>query len=78
MQTKYIMGLATFTFNTSTYFKYNGKLYKWLDGIALASQVSVFIVAGTLIQNIKERATISLVPHVTLLRGTKAFTAFSR
>ena len=73
------MGLVTFTFNTSTYFKYNGKLYKWLDGTALASQVSVvFIVAGTLIQNIKERATISLVPHVTLLRGTKAFTAFSR
>lgn len=46
------MGLATFAFNTSTYFKYNGKLYKWLDGTALASQVSVvFVVAGTLVQN---------------------------
>ena len=72
------MGLATFTFNTSTYFQYNGKLYKWLDGIALASKVSVVVfVAGTLIQNIQESATISLVPLVTLPRGTKGFTAFS-
>ena len=61
------MGLATFTFNTSTYFQYNGNFYKWLDGTALASQVSVvFIVARTLIQNIQERATIFLFPHVTL------------
>ena len=36
------MDLASFAFNTSTYFKYNGKLYKWLDGTTLASQVSVF------------------------------------
>ena len=57
----------------STYgFQYNGKFYKWSDGTALSPQVSVFVVvAATLIQNIKERATISLVPHVTLPRGTK-------
>ena len=72
MQTKDIMGLATFTFNTSTYFQYNGNFYKWLDGTALASQVSVvFIVARTLIQNIQERATIFLVPHVTLPSGKR-------
>ena len=66
------MGLVTFVFNMSTYFQYNGKFHKWSDGTALSPQVSVFvIVAATLIQNIKERATISLVPHVTLPRGTK-------
>ena len=73
------MGLVTFAFNTSTYFQYNSKLYKRLHGTALASQVSVVVVVtGTLIQNIKKRATISLFPHVTLPRGTKAVTMFSR
>ena len=33
-QTEDIMGLATFALNTSPYFQYNGKLYKWLDGTA--------------------------------------------
>ena len=63
------MGLVTFAFNTSIYFQYNGKVYKRLHGIALASQVFVVviaIVAGTLIQNTKKRATISLFPHLTL------------
>ena len=74
------MGLATFAFNTSTYFKYNGKLYKWLDGTALASQASVVVfVAGTLIQNIQERATIFLLFHMSLCCVEKRpFIAFSR
>ena len=73
------MGLVTFAFNPSTYFQYNGKLYKRLHGTALASQVSVVVVVvtGTLIQNTKKRATISLFLHVTLPRGTKTVT-FSR
>ena len=32
------MGLVTFAFNTSTYFQYNGKVYKRLHGTALASR----------------------------------------
>ena len=55
------MGLVTFAFNTPTYCQYNGKVYKRLRGTALASQVSVVVVvSGTLIQNTKKRATISL------------------
>ena len=73
------MGLVTFAFNTSTYFQYNGKVYKRLHGTALASQVSVVVVvAGSLIQNTKKRATISLFLHVTLPLGTKTVTAVSR
>ena len=73
------MSLVTFAFNTSTYFQYNGKLYKRLHGTALASKVSVVvIVTETLTQNTRKRATISLFPHVTLPRGTKAVTMFSR
>ena len=74
------MGLVTFAFNTSTYFQCNGKVYKRLNGTALASQVSVVVVVvtGTLIQNTKKRATISLFLHVTLPLGTKTVTAVSR
>ena len=68
----------TFAFNTSTYFQYNGKVYKRLHGRALASQGSVVVVVtGTLIQNTKKRATTSLFLHVTLPRGTKTVTTFS-
>ena len=78
IQTERDMGLVTFAFNTSTYFQYNGKVYKRLHGTALASQVSVVVVVtGTLIQNTKKRATIPLFLLVTLPRGTKTVT-FSR
>ena len=73
------MGLVTFAFNTSTYFQYNGKVYKRLHGTALASQVSVVVVVtGSLIQNTTKRGTIFLFLHVTLPRGTKTVTTFSR
>ena len=68
------MVLVTFSrFNTSIYgFQYNDKAYKQLHGTPVGSPVSViFVVAGTLIQNIPGRVIISFVPHVTLPRGAR-------
>ena len=54
LPTDIIMGLLNLSL-TSTYFQYNGKHYKQLHGTAMGSPFSV-VVAGIIMQNIKEQA----------------------
>ena len=66
IQTEREIGLVTFAFNTSTYFQYNGKVYKRLHGTALASQVSVgIIVAGSRNSDTKHQETRYYFPVST-------------
>ena len=55
---------------TSTYFQYNGKHYKQLDGTAMGSPVSV-VVAEIVMQDVEERALATCRSGYATFTNTK-------